>query len=160
MIKPKKNNNPSKNQADDNDNASHLKNNCKYVPKPTLYSSIVQTESKLRNITLSHLEPKPNTIKRGVRQVNFPLTEHVFDYNNMVNVGLNSNLNTVPKPKPREPHSTKNPEPKLSDYYRPSFDNVQRIQMNNIKTNPELTVQYDGLAVSRLLNEIDDLIFR
>lgn len=61
MIKPKKNNNPSKLQ-DNNDNAAGLKN-CKFVPKPTLYSSIVQTESKLKNITLSRLEPKPNTIK-------------------------------------------------------------------------------------------------
>ncbi|KAF0766263.1 Uncharacterized protein FWK35_00009063 [Aphis craccivora] len=159
MIKPKKNNNPSKLQDDNDDNAARLKNS-KFLPKPTLYSSIVQTESKLKNITLSRLEPKPNTVKRRVREVNFPLTEHVYDYNNMVNVGLNSNLNTVTKLKPREPHSTKNPEPKLSDYYRPNFNNVQRIQMNSIKTNPELTVQYDGLAVSRLLNEIDDLIFR
>lgn len=78
----------------------------------------------------------------------------------MVNVGLNSNSSIVTKPKPREPHSTKKPEPKLSDYYTPCFDNVQRIQMDGIKTNPELTIQYDGLAVSRLLNEIDDLIFR
>jgi len=78
----------------------------------------------------------------------------------MVNVGLNRNLNTITKSKPREPYSTKHPEPKLSDYYRPNFNNVQQIQMNSIKTNPELTVQYDGLAVSRLLNEIDDLIFR
>jgi len=78
----------------------------------------------------------------------------------MVNVGLHSNSNTVTKLKPREPHSTKNPEPKLSDYYTPSFDNVQRIQMDSVKTNPELTVQYDGMAVTRLLNEIDDLIFR
>jgi len=78
----------------------------------------------------------------------------------MVNVGLNSNSSTVTKPKPREARSTKRPEPKLSDYYTPSFDNVQRIQMDSIKTNPELTVQYDGLAVTRLLNEIDDLIFR
>lgn len=78
----------------------------------------------------------------------------------MVNVGLNSNSSTITKLKPREVHSTKKPEPKLSDYYTPSFDNAQRIQMDGIKTNPELTVQYDGLAVSRLLNEIDDLIFR
>jgi len=61
MIKPKKNN-PSKLQDVNNDNASRLKN-CKFVPKPTLYSSIIQTESKLKNITLSHLEPKPNTVK-------------------------------------------------------------------------------------------------
>jgi len=62
MIKSKKNNNPSKLQDDNNDNAARLKN-CKFVPKPTLYSSIVQTESKLKNITLSRLEPKPNTVK-------------------------------------------------------------------------------------------------
>ncbi|CAI6350679.1 unnamed protein product [Macrosiphum euphorbiae] len=159
MLKPKKNINTSKKRDDDNDNVARPTTS-RYEPKPTLYSSIIQTESKLRNISLSRLEPKPNTIKRGVREVNFPLTEHVYDYNNMVNVGLNSNSATVTKPKPREAHSTKKPEPKLSDYYTPSFDNVQRIQMDSIKTNPELTVQYDGLAVSRLLNEIDDLIFR
>lgn len=62
MFNPKKNNNPSKLQDDNNDNAARLKN-CKFVPKPTLYSSIVQTESKLKNITLSRLEPKPNTVK-------------------------------------------------------------------------------------------------
>ncbi|XP_015366774.1 PREDICTED: uncharacterized protein LOC107163731 [Diuraphis noxia] len=154
MFKPKKNNNPSKKR--DNDAPPKT---CEYEPKPTLYSSVIQTESKLRNISLSRLEPKPNTIKGGVREVNFPLTKHVYDYNNMVNVGLNSNSSTVTKPKPREPHSTKKTEPKLSDYYTPSFDNVQRIQMDSVKTNPELTVQYDGLAVTRLLNEIDDLIF-
>jgi len=99
-------------------------------------------------------------IQAGIREVNFPLTEHVYDYVNMVDVGLNSNPITVTKPKPRELHSTKRPEPKLSDYYRPSFDNVQRIQMNCLKTTPELTVQFDGLAVSKLINEIDDLIFR
>lgn len=159
MMKPKKNDNPSKKREDDHDNAACLKT-CRFVPKPTLYSSIIQTESKLRNISLSRLEPKPNTIKGGVREVNFPLTEHVYNYNNMVNVGLNSNLSTVTKPKPRESYSTKKPEPKLSDYYKPSFDNGQRIHMNSVKTNPELTVQYDGLAISRLLNEIDDLIFR
>jgi len=78
----------------------------------------------------------------------------------MVNVGLNSNSSTVTKPKPRETRSTKITEPKLSDYYTPSFDNAQRIQMDIVKTDPELTVQYDGLAVTRLLNEIDDLVFR
>jgi len=62
MIKPKKNNNPSKLQDDNDDNAARLKNS-KFLPKPTLYSSIVQTESKLKNITLSRLEPKPNTVK-------------------------------------------------------------------------------------------------
>lgn len=33
------------------------------VPKPTLYSSIVQTETQLRHISLSCAEPKPTTIK-------------------------------------------------------------------------------------------------
>jgi len=99
-------------------------------------------------------------IQGSVREVNFPLTEHVYDYNNMVNVGLNTNSNVVTKPKPREAHSTKKPAPKLTDYYTPNFNNAQRIQMDPITTNPELTVQYDGLAVTRLLNEIDDLIFR
>ncbi|XP_025195474.1 uncharacterized protein LOC112594734 [Melanaphis sacchari] len=160
MNKPKTNNKLSKKQDDNNENACRRKN-CRYVvPKPTLYSSIIQTEAKLRNITHSRLEPKPNTVKRGVREVNFPFTKHVYDYNNMMNIGLNSNLNTATKPKPRELHSTKNPEPKLYDYYRPNFDNVQRIEMNGINTSPELTLQYDGLAVSKLLNEIDDLIFR
>lgn len=31
--------------------------------------------------------------------------------------------------------------------------------MDPVKTAPELTVQYDGMAVSRLMKEIDDLIF-
>lgn len=80
----------------------------------------------------------------------------------MVDVGLNSGVKVVkrPKPKLREVHSTRNPEPKLSDYYCPSFDNVQRIQMEGVKTTPELTVQFDGLAVSRLINQIDDLVFK
>ncbi|KAL5240372.1 hypothetical protein ACI65C_007782 [Semiaphis heraclei] len=159
MLKSKKNNNPSKKQDDHYDNDA-LPKTSRYEPKPTLYSSVIQTESKLRNISLSRLEPKPNTIKGGVKEVNFPLTKHVYDYNSMVNVGLNSNSSTATKPKPREPRSTKIPEPKLSDYYTPSFDNAQRIQMDIIKTDPELTVQYDGLAVTRLLNEIDDLVFR
>jgi len=62
MLKPKKNNNPLKKRDDDNDNAARPKP-CRYEAKPTLYSSIIQTESKLRNISLSRLEPKPNTIK-------------------------------------------------------------------------------------------------
>jgi len=62
MLKPKKNNNPSKKRVDDNDNAARP-TTCRYEPKPTLYSSIIQTESKLRNISLSRLEPKPNTVK-------------------------------------------------------------------------------------------------
>lgn len=82
----------------------------------------------------------------------------MYDYANMVDVGLNSGTQSVTKLKPREVHLTKKPEPKLSDYYRPSFDNVQRIRMDSVKTKPELTVQYDGLAVSRLLNEIYDLV--
>jgi len=58
MIKSKKNN-PLKKQDDDkNDAAAH-----RHVPKPTLYSSIIQTEMKLRNISLPRLESKPNTIK-------------------------------------------------------------------------------------------------
>lgn len=94
----------------------------------------------------------------SVRELNFPSNKNMFDYANMVDIGLNSVTKTAPKPKPREIHSMKKPEPKLSDYYRPSFDNVQRIQMNSVNTTPELTVQYDGLAVSRLLKEIDDLV--
>lgn len=86
------------------------------------------------------------------------MAKQVYDYSNMVDVGLNSGIKTKPKPKPRE-ISIKKPEPKLSDYYQPSFDNVQQIQMNCVETMPELTVQYDGLSVSRLLNEIDDLVF-
>lgn len=86
------------------------------------------------------------------------MTKQVYDYSNLVDVGLNSGIKTKTKPKPREV-LTKKPEPKLSDYYQPSFDNVQRIQMNCVKTMPELTVQYDGLSVSRLLNEIDDLVY-
>jgi hypothetical protein len=80
----------------------------------------------------------------------------------MVDVGLNSGVKVVtrPKPKLREVHSTRKPEPKLSDYYRPSFNNVQRIQMDGVTTTPELTVQFDGLAVSRLINQIDDLVFK
>lgn len=77
-----------------------------------------------------------------------------------MDVGLNSGVKVSMKRKPREVRSTKTPEPKLSDYYRPSFDNVQQIQMDVVKTSPELTVQYDGLAVSRLLNQIDDLVFK
>lgn len=96
----------------------------------------------------------------ATKEVNFPLTQQVYDYANMVDVGLNSGAKAVTKPKPREFRSTRKPEPKLSDYYRPSFDNVQRIQMNSVETTPELTVQYDGTAVSSVLNEIDDLIFR
>lgn len=30
-----------------------------YVPKPTLYSSVVETERKLRQISLGCLDPKP-----------------------------------------------------------------------------------------------------
>lgn len=78
----------------------------------------------------------------------------------MVNVGLNSGTKTVTKSKPRKVHSVKRPELKLSDYFQPNFDNVQRIQMDSLETSPELTVQYDGLAVSKLLNEIDDLVFK
>jgi len=62
MLKPKKNNNTSKKLDDVHDNDA-LPNTCKYKPKPTLYSSVIQTESKLRNISLSHLKPKQNTIK-------------------------------------------------------------------------------------------------
>lgn len=83
----------------------------------------------------------------------------MYDYSSMVDVGLHSGTKTATKPKPRAVQSAKRPEPKLSDYFQPSFDNVQRIQMVNVKTSPELTVQYDGLAVTRLLNEIDDLVF-
>lgn len=78
----------------------------------------------------------------------------------MVDVGLNSGPVPSTKPKPRKVHSTRQPEPKLSDYYQPNFDNAQWIQMRSVTTAPELTVQYDGLAVSRLLNEIDDLVFQ
>lgn len=94
----------------------------------------------------------------STRELNFPSNKNMFDYANMVDVGLNSVTKIAQKPKHREVHSMKKPEPKLSDYYRPNFDNVQRIQMNGVKTTPELTLQYDGLAVSRLLNEIDDLV--
>lgn len=76
-----------------------------------------------------------------------------------MDVGLNSGPVCVSKPKPRDVFSTKRPQPKLNDYYRPNFDNVQRIRMDPVKTGPELTVQYDGLAVSRLMKEIDDLVF-
>lgn len=38
-------------------------NSHEYVAKPTLYSSIVETEYKLRQISLSSLEPKPITNK-------------------------------------------------------------------------------------------------
>jgi len=62
MLKPKKNNNPSKKRDGDNDNAAHPKP-CKFESKPTLYSSVIQTELKLRNISLSRLEPKTNSIK-------------------------------------------------------------------------------------------------
>lgn len=96
----------------------------------------------------------------GVKEVNFPFNQQVYNYTNMVDVGLNSGVKAVTRPKLRVVHSTKKPEPKLSDYYRPSFENVQRIQMEGVKTTPELTVQYDGLAVSRLLNKIDDLVFK
>lgn len=96
----------------------------------------------------------------GIREVNFPVTKQVYDYANMVDVGLNSGEKTTARPKPREVNRARKPEPKLSDYYRPSFDRVQRIQTRGVKTVPELTVQYDGLAVSRLLNEIDDLVFK
>lgn len=95
----------------------------------------------------------------GLKEVNFPLNEKTFNYTKLVDVGLNSGHKAIPKYKPREVHSMKNPEPKLSDYYRPNFENVQCIKMSSVKTAPELTIQYDGLAVSRLLNEIDDLVF-
>lgn len=80
----------------------------------------------------------------------------------MVDVGLNSGtkVETKYKPKPKQVYSKKKPEPKLSDYYQPNFENPQRIQMDSVKTATELTLQYDGLAVSRLLNEIDDLIMK
>lgn len=78
----------------------------------------------------------------------------------MVDVGLNSGTKVETKYKPKQVHSIKKPEPKLSDYYRPNFENVQRIEMDSVKTAPELTLQYDGLAVSRLLNDIDNLIFK
>jgi len=79
----------------------------------------------------------------------------------MVDVGLYSNVtHTATKPKPRKVFSTKLPEPKLSDYYQPTFHNVRRIQMDSVNTTPELTIQYDGLAVSKLLNDIDNLVFK
>lgn len=97
----------------------------------------------------------------GSRKVNFPLTKQMFDYANMVDVGLNSSITkSATKPKPRQVCRGKLPEPKLSDYYQPSFGNVQRIQMDSVRSTPELTVQYDGLAVSRLLNDIDNLVFK
>jgi len=129
--------------------------------EPTLYSSVVQTEFKLRQISQSRLEPKPITSRTGIGKVNFPPTKQIFDYANMVDVGLNSGITkSATKPKPREACRGKTAEPKLSDYYRPSFGNVQRIQMDSAKSVPELTVQYDGLAVSRLLNDIDNLVFK
>lgn len=78
----------------------------------------------------------------------------------MVDVGLHSGgAKTVTRSKPKLAHSKKKPEPRLSDYYQPDFNNVQQIQMNSILTAPELTVQYDGLAISRLLDDIDNLVF-
>lgn len=77
-----------------------------------------------------------------------------------MDVGLNSGTKTATKVKSKEVRSTKKPEPKLSDYYQPDFNNVQRIQMNCVELPPELTVQYDGLAISRLLNDIDNLVFK
>lgn len=59
MNKPKSNNNVSKKQ----DDCGHYKKH-EHVANPTLYSSIIQTESKLRNISLSHL--KPNSIPKKV----------------------------------------------------------------------------------------------
>lgn len=154
-----------------------------FAAKPSLYASVVETESRLRQVSLSRLGPKPvatRVRRKGVwvresshlwcvlllsvqtvtREVNFPPTQEVYDYGNMVDVGPNSGTAAVAKPKPREFRSTKKPEPKLSDYYRPDFDNAQRIQMDCVHTHPELTVQYDGLAVTRLLNEIDGLVFK
>lgn len=58
MSKPKKSSNLSKQP----DSVGHHKIP-EHVVTPTLYSSIIQTESKLRNISLSHLEPKPITKK-------------------------------------------------------------------------------------------------
>lgn len=98
-------------------------------------------------------------IQAGVKKLNFPLTEQVYNYSSLVDVGLNSGPAPASKPKPRDVHLMKKPQPKLSDYYRPNFDNAQRIRMDPVKTAPELTVQYDGMAVSRLLDEIDNLIF-
>lgn len=54
MNKPKYNSNLSK--QPDHKKSEHISN-------PTLYSSIVETEFKLRNISLSHLEPKSKTKK-------------------------------------------------------------------------------------------------
>lgn len=94
------------------------------------------------------------------REVNFSPSQEVYDYGNMIDVGLNSGISAVTKPKPREFRSTKKPEPKLSNYYQPNFDYVERIKMDRVQTSPELTVQYDGLGVTRLLNEIDSLVFK
>ncbi|VVC45771.1 Hypothetical protein CINCED_3A018857 [Cinara cedri] len=136
--------------------------NREFVVEPTLYSSVIQTEWNLRNITHSHLPPKPIVNKAiiSTREVNFPFKDQMYDYSSMVDVGLNSGIKTLRKPKSQEVQSIKQPEPKLSDYFQPSFDNVQRIQMKSVKTSPELTVQYDGLAVTRILNEVDDLVFK
>lgn len=168
-----------------NDEPSRKKDVGERVAKPALYASIVETETKLRHVKLSRFEPKPVSSKVhmrfsfvspvkslthplfplpppqvGTREVNFPLTRQVYDYASMVDVGPNSGAEAVTKPKRREFRSTRKPEPKLSDYYQPSFDNVRRVQMDSVETTPELTVQYDGMAVSSVLNEIDGLIFR
>lgn len=60
MNKPKTKTtvNLTKKQEDSAEHNSH-----KYVAKPTLYSSIVETEFKMRQISLSSLEQKPITNK-------------------------------------------------------------------------------------------------
>lgn len=78
----------------------------------------------------------------------------------MVEIGLHSNLNQLPKSKIREVKTEKIPEPKLGDYYQPCFNNVQQIGLNKVHPNRELTVQFDGFAISREANKINNLIFQ
>lgn len=54
MNKPKNNNNRSKKQ---NDNVDHKSD--EFLIKPSLYSTIIETESKLKHVSLSCLESKP-----------------------------------------------------------------------------------------------------
>lgn len=99
-------------------------------------------------------------LQAGIKNINFPLTEQIYNYANMVDVGLHSNVKPVAKRKPREVRtSTLHPVPKLEDYYRPCYDNIQQIEINTVIPSRELTVQYDGLALTRLINEIDKVVF-
>ncbi|XP_050545863.1 uncharacterized protein LOC126908060 [Daktulosphaira vitifoliae] len=144
----------------------HLKSNenvyKSYKPQPTLYSSVIQTESKIKQLSIKNdnSKLKLTASQVGLKSVNFPLNEEVYDYSNLVDIGLHSNLNQLPRQTIRKVNIEKTLEPKLSDYYQPCFNNIEQIRLNEVQPNRELTVQFDGLAITREANKINNLIFQ